>query len=284
MGRTILDVLEQEKSQKKFASFDLGFFSKPVLITEGEWKGKIVKSYPAQENKDLCDQIFENHTKYIEELSATGIKLPLTEMKLLQDKNDHYKIVIVQNAFDQNDLVRNQMVKAPDVDSYLKIIQKILDDTMVYIRHFGEPMKVKHIGFHPTLRNYAIKDGVPYYFDTFPPMSMTQEELEGIIPEFTPYPLPKFIKKIAIKKWLKQVTNEYYQLDKMIIGIFGSACRLRPEFAEKVLIFMKSFAETELTNPELKEKVLYHAENPPQLSSSWVFFRKVFGKKGKPNV
>lgn len=284
MAQSILEVLEQEKSQKKFASFDLGFFSKPVLITEGEWEGKIVKSYPAQESKELCDKIFDNHSKYVKELSATGVKLPLTEMQIIQDSNQNYKIVIIQDAFSQNDLIRNQMAKAPDVDSYLKIIQKLLDDTMMYIRHFGEPMEVKHIGFHPTLRNYAVENGEPYYFDTFPPMSMTQEELEEIIPEFTPYPLPKFIKKIAIKKWLKQVTDEYYQIDKMLIGIFGSACRLRPEFAEKVLIFMKTFAETELTNPVLKEKVLHHAENPPQLSGSWVFFRKVFGKKGKPNV
>ena len=56
-----------------------------------------------------------------------------------------------------------------------------LDGAITELNYLHKNPNVQ-MGFHPTLRNYAIQDGEFWYFDTFPPMAhLSQDELEWYI-------------------------------------------------------------------------------------------------------
>ena len=112
--------------------------------------------------------------------------------------------------------------------------------------------------------------------------NITQDELEWYILHFAPYQVPNWFKKIA-KNFTNKVTDEYYQADKMFLGIIGSSCRLRQDLVDD---FMKAakIKAAELLNEKDKKAILKQLENPPKLPFIWTFVRKILGKEGKKNL
>jgi hypothetical protein len=84
---------------------------------------------------------------------------------------------------------------------------------------------------------------------------------------------------------INRVSNEYYYLPKMFIGIVGSCCRLRPELADEILAFSKAFAsESEVIAKAEREAIAELLKTPPHLSKLWRTWRRLSGNIGKPNV
>lgn len=265
---------------KEIGSSKLGFFSKPVLLTEGMHAGKVMKSYKFIKNRKICEELLTIHSEYVPQLEKAGIKIPKTEAEIVE-LNGSFSIRIYQEAFPAETMAR-KMMQDGDLDQCLFVLNGVLDGAITELNYLFDNPKEK-MGFHPTLRNYAIQDGEFWYFDTFPPMAhLSQHELEWYILHFSPYKVPTWFKHVA-KPFMNKVTDEYYQGDKMFLGIVGSSCRLRPEFTEQ---FLKSAREKveELKNITDKNKIINQLENPPQLPWIWTFVRKVLGKEGKSNI
>ena len=138
------------------------------------------------------------------------------------------------------------------------------------------------IGFHPTLRNYALRDGSLFYFDTFPPMLMNQRELNRIILRMSPY--GSLFKIFFPLTWINLVSNEYYNFDKMFTSIAGSCCRLRPENANAILAFSIEFINSTSCTIAEKQKITRMLKSPPDLPALWIFIRRLSGNVGKPNI
>ena len=276
----LLDQLAQElKVNKKERSVisRLGFFSKPFRMTAKDGQEWVVKTYKAIRNTRLIDQIIQNHKDYVEAMQKIGVKIPHTEIHTLGQQGKK-QLVILQAPYQQEELVRGIMETAQQ-DQFLEILGLLLEDTLQFWLNKND----QEIGFHPTLRNYALRDGALFYFDTFPPMLMPQQQLNGIIVEMAPVKLNMrpFIPLSAINR----VSDEYYEKDKMLIGIIGSCCRLRPEFTEAVLNFAQAFIQNHaLLNDREKSSLITKIMAPPKLPAIWVFIRKLLGKQGKPNI
>lgn len=264
--------------QKKEEAWRLGFFSKPFLCNEGEHKGKIIKIYKAVKDTAFSKEIIKQHEQYVNDLRNRGVKVPKTNIQRANYQDKEY-LIIIQDAFSTENLLRNKMIASSD-DQYLELLKGILNATLEFIEQNG---KDSQVGFHPTLRNYAVNDDTYHYFDSFPPMSHGQKEVERLVLAFAPYKLPFFLKWIA-KPFLHLVADEYYQYDKMLSGIVGSACRLRPALAEKIISFSRSHLEDQIKDDLLKAQTLKRIQKPPELPKIWVFMRKLFGKEGKPNL
>ncbi len=271
-----IDLLLQNTAIKETCS-DFGFFSKPFRVKQGADEF-IVKTFLPVKNKKLVEQIIDNHKGYVDALRAIGILLPDTYISSIQQNNKH-QIVIIQQPFKDEELVRNIMLHT-DLSEILQLCTLLFNETVKFCYHDNKPLE---IGFHPTLRNYAYHDSTLHYFDTFPPMLMSQRKLNQIIIAMSPY--GRLIKKIIPQQFINRVSNEYYFTDKMFIGIVGSTCRLRPEFAAEVLEFSKDFVKHSDKIPqEDKEAILQLLNKPPSLSKLWVTVRKIFKQPGKPNV
>ena len=266
---------------KEIGSSKLGFFSKPILLTEGEHAGKVMKSYKFIKNRKICEALLAIHSEYIPQLEATGIKVPKTETEIIEHKGK-YSIRIYQEAFSADMMVR-KFVEEGDLETCIFNMNGVLDGAITFL-NYTHKNSIKNLGFHPTTRNYAVTpEGEFWYFDTFPPMAdLTQNELEWYIMHFSPYKIPNWFKYVA-KPFMNKVTDEYYQADKMFLGIVGSCCRLRPEFTNQILKEAIKKAH-DLANSKEKNKIIQQLKNPPKLPWIWTFVRKILGKEGKSNI
>ena len=273
-------IIRQPDLFTKSTNFNVGFFSKPFLIEDGILKGNVIKTYRPIDSEEYCARVKQLHDNYVEELRKANIKVPDTDLHIV-DVDDKFHVAIIQEAFTPSELVRDVM-KTCDVDPYLDLMAGVLTDAINFSAYMKD--RTEMLGFHPTLRNYAFRMGTFYYFDTFPPMAgISEEEVQQLVIDFAPYHFPGFVKKLS-KKYLGKVTNEYYQYDLMISGIVGSSCRLRPEFADRVLIRARSVIENTPIDEQVKNDTLEIIKNPPKLSPLWTSMRKILGKEGKPNV
>lgn len=258
------------------ADSDLGYFSKPFRIN---FRGNelILKKYFPIRNYDFVSTILQNHDNYVSALERIGIRLPDTIIRAVRTRS-RYQIIILQEAFKRDDLVRTRFETSTEQE-LLNICKLIYDDVLRFINC---PKGTTDIGFHPTLRNYALNNGTLYFFDTFPPMFMTQKELNRVIIRMSPF--GTFFKNFVHPSWVNIVTDEYYNFEKMYTGITGSCCRLRPEHAGSILKFSTDYINNSYCTAATKQMITRILTTPPQLPWLWTFFRRLSGNVGKPNI
>jgi len=258
------------------ADSNLGYFSKPFRISFRDNELILKKYFPIQDYK-IVSEIIQNHDNYVSALGRIGIRLPDTIIRTVRIRTK-YQIIILQEAFNRDDLLRTRFETAPEQD-LLKICKLIYDDVVRFINYPKEKM---NIGFHPTLRNYAIQNDTLFFFDTFPPMLMSQKELNRVIIRMSPH--GSYLKNLVHPSWVNIVTNEYYNFEKMFTGITGSCCRLRPEHAESILKFSTDYINDSNCAVATKQKITRILTAPPELPWLWTFFRRLTGNVGKPNI
>ncbi len=256
---------------------DKGYFSKPFRVVYHQ-QNLIVKTFLPISNKKAINFILQNHQDYVNELQGIGIQLPDTFISTIAHENK-LQLIIIQQAFKDEELIRDIMTTAP-LPEILQLCDLLFADTLKFF--YGKNPKTD-IGFHPTLRNYAFHQGQLFYFDTFPPMLMNQKQMNRLIITMSPY--GKWLKRFIPQSVINRVSNEYFFINKMFIGIVGSCCRLRPELAVDILAYSKAYVTNAAMLPEAdKNDILSLLNKPPNLSKLWTTFRKLSGNVGKPNV
>lgn len=266
------DVLKIIASEKE--SSPLGFFSKPFRV-QLQGKENIVKIYTAI--RSVKHIVQEKHDSYKNLLEQTGIKIPHTQA-ILMDERKPALFVIVQEPFADEELVRTILEKC-EKEKVFELITKLFEDVLVFWKNKPHDQP---LGFHPTLRNYAIRNNTLYYVDTFPPMNFPQDELNRFILKVAP--VPRVVTFFIPEKSINRVTDEYYSIEKMLIGLIGSTCRLRPEYADEILEYSKKYISGCTLNEQEKQNLLHDLDAPPRLSFLWRMVRKLTGNVGKPNV
>jgi hypothetical protein len=255
---------------------ELGFFSKPFRLAFKDKELIIKKYFPVRDNSTV-DFILRNHDNYVKELMSLGIKIPETIIRTVQSKRK-YQIIIIQEAFKKEEMLRDIMERSSE-EEMLEFCRLILDETLKFRNN---RKNVADIGFHPTLRNYALHDGSLWYFDTFPPMLMKQRELNRIIIRMSPFGM--LVKNLIPPGLIDIVSDEYYDFVKMFKGIVGSCCRLRSDYASSILSFSTEYIRSAFCDEEEKQKIIQILQSPPRLPGIWTFFRKLSGNTGKPNI
>lgn len=254
-----------------------GFFSKPFRVNLQN-EELIIKTYIPVRKRWIASLILDTHDLYASCLREYGINVPETQLFSFWE-DSLFKIIIVQKPFEEFQLIRNIMSSCS-----LEKLFEILNLIFLDIAKFWKNKKsAKLPGFHPTLRNYALTEAGLNYYDTFPPMLVEQKILNRIIIAMSPY--GKYIKKIVPPFLINKVSDEYYQFDKMVMGVIGSTCRLQPQYADTLLDFCKRyFQNSDEFTEEQKQAVFKRLNKPPRLSGLWLIIRKWSGNVGKPNV
>ena len=267
--------LHEIKKGKEYSQ--LGFFSKPYRIDIGT-EGIVVKVYhPIKKNSVF---LIEAHNKYIADLKRCGINVPDTRI-LAIEKGIEQELVILQQAFEKEELVRTIFEEKP-LETLLQLLSLMYSETIEFWKKKSVNDK---IGFHPTIRNYAFRKGSLFYYDTFPPMGMPQDQLNKIIVQMTPISdWLKWLKHVVPTRIINKVSDEYYFVEKTIVGILGSSIRLRPEYAEEFLKFTKWYIERSALGSKEKKYILQKIDSPPKLSLLWRIMRKLTKNVGKPNI
>jgi hypothetical protein len=138
------------------------------------------------------------------------------------------------------------------------------------------------VGFHPSIRNFAIHNGRARFFDTFPPLiHYTRAEMGKMLLTFSDKRLMRLIGPFMPTR-VTGIQDEWYSPAETLVGMVGSACRLRPDDAEAYLEWGRTFTPDYM--PRWADEILPHLQEAPRLPGYWTGFRKLLGLVGEPNV
>ena len=256
----------------------LGFFSKPVRLSgsNGHLVAKIYR--PVKQRKFL--QLYQLHNDYVAALQNSPLLIPSTRLQPIISGSS-WRPVILQQAFEPEEMLRD-ILKDAEPGRAVYLMEAALLETLDFW-DWRRTAGIDRLGLHPTLRNFALRDGQLHYFDTFPPMiGLSEKELQGLILDFAPYSLNQLLKPLALP-FMSQVTDEYYQEAPMLSGIVGSCCRLRPELAEDFLDRARRVTTGRLSRAD-DQDLQGRLSKAPKLSPLWVSIRRILGKEGRPNI
>ncbi|MFD1344516.1 DUF6206 family protein [Litorisediminicola beolgyonensis] len=256
----------------------LGYFCAPFRPPEGPFSDRVIKVYRGLPDGDALDRLARCHDDYGAALREAGVPLPETVFHLLEIDGTRVP-VIVQEALPVESLMRPLMQTGSR------------DETLAMMQAAGEVIATfwnaadrfdTRIGFHPSIRNFAIVDGRSVFFDTFPPLiHYSRDEMGRLLLLFSESPIMRWVGPL-MRTRVTGIQDEWYSAPETLVGLVGSACRLRPEHAEAYLDWARAFVKSDM--PRWQDEALAGLQAPPKLPGYWTGFRKLLGLQGEPNV
>jgi len=272
------DVIRTDGVSRGETVSKLGYFCAPFRPASGPFAAKVIKVYRGLRDPAALDRLAQCHDDYVAALNTAGVALPDTEFHLL-DIDGARIPVIVQEALPSDSMMRPQM-QAATLDETLEMMEAAGDVISTFWNNadqFGT-----RIGFHPSIRNFAYLDGKALFFDTFPPLiHYSREEMGAMLLLFSDKALMRWVGPLLQKK-VTGIQDEWYSAPETLVGLVGSACRLRPADAEVYLAWGRDFTQRRLAR--WADEALPHLQEPPRLPGYWTGFRKLLGLQGEPNV
>ncbi|APX22215.1 MAG: hypothetical protein CML50_04305 [Rhodobacteraceae bacterium] len=256
----------------------LGYFCAPFRPAEGPFADRVIKVYRGMDDAAMLERLAAAHDDYVAALLETGVPMPETAFHLLEMEGARVP-VIVQEALPEASLMRPLMQVAPR-DETLAMMEAA---GQVIARFWNAADRFDtRIGFHPSIRNFAIVDGVAMFYDTFPPLiHYSRDEMGRMLLLFSEKRLMRLIGPF-MKARVTGIQDEWYSPPETLVGLVGSACRLRPEHAEAYLSWGRDFAAREM--PRWADEAIAGMQEAPRLPGYWTGFRKLLGLQGEPNV
>lgn len=256
----------------------LGYFCAPFRPASGPFSDKVIKVYRGLRDQAALDRLAQCHDDYVAALNTAGVALPQTEFHLL-DIDGNRIPVIVQEALPSDSMMRPQMQSA-STDETLQMMEAA-GDVIATFWNNADQFDTR-IGFHPSIRNFAYLDGKALFFDTFPPLiHYSREEMGKMLLLFSDKALMRWIGPFLQTK-VTGIQDEWYSAPETLVGLVGSACRLRPNDAEAYLAWGRDFTQRRMSR--WADEALPHLQEPPRLPGYWTGLRKVLGLQGEPNV
>ena len=256
----------------------LGYFCAPFRPASGPFSDKVIKVYRGLRDQAALDRLAQCHDDYVAALNTAGVALPQTEFHLLNMDGNRIP-VIVQEALPSDSMMRPQMQIA-STDETLQMMEAA-GDVIATFWNNADQFDTR-IGFHPSIRNFAYLDGKALFFDTFPPLiHYSREEMGKMLLLFSDKALMRWVGPFLQTK-VTGIQDEWYSAPETLVGLVGSACRLRPNDAEAYLAWGRDFTQRRMSR--WADEALPHLQEPPRLPGYWTGFRKLLGLQGEPNV
>lgn len=279
-ARALRQLITQDAETRGAPISKLGYFCAPFRPKAGPFSDKVIKVYRGLPDAGALDRLVACHDAYVLALRTTGVPMPDTEIHLLPlTAGAPVTPVIVQTALPADSMMRGLMQRGS------------LDDTLGYMQAAGTVIARfwnaadqfdTRIGFHPSIRNFAIVKGEAVFFDSFPPLiHYTREEMGRMLLQFSDKRLMRLVGPL-VRGRVTGIQDEWYSASETLVGMVGSACRLRPDDAQAYLDWGRGFVAAQM--PRWADEALPHLQTPPRLPGYWTGFRKLLGLQGEPNV
>ena len=256
----------------------LGYFCAPFRPAEGPFSEHVIKVYRGLPDAGALDRLAAAHDDYVAALRETGVPLPETTFLLLESEGARAP-ALVQRALPEASLMRPRM-QAEGLEATLEMMEAA---GQVIARFWNAADRFDtRIGFHPSIRNFAVVDGTAVFYDTFPPLiHYSRDEMGRMLLLFSEKRLMRLVGPL-MRKRVSGIQDEWYSAPETLVGLVGSACRLRPENGEHYLAWGRAFAAREM--PRWQDEAIAEMQEMPRLPGYWTGFRKLLGLQGAPNA
>ena len=271
-------LIKADSAERGQAVSKLGYFCAPFRPASGPLANKVIKVYRGLRNVAELERLAQCHSDYVAALELTGVDLPVTDFHLL-DIDGTTVPVIVQEALPSDSMMRLQIIAAEREQA----VEMMEAAGQVIATFWNNADKVEgRVGFHPSIRNFAYLDGKALFFDTFPPLiHYSREEMGKMLLTYSDKRLMRWVGPL-IQGRVTGIQDEWYSASETLVGLVGSACRLRPNDSARFLEWGQDFARRAM--PRWAEEAIPEMKAPPKLPGYWTGFRKVLGLQGAPNV
>ncbi|EDZ43436.1 MAG TPA: hypothetical protein DHC76_04280 [Rhodobacteraceae bacterium] len=271
-------LIKADSAERGQAVSKLGYFCAPFRPVRGPLANKVIKVYRGLRNVAELERLAQCHSDYVAALELTGVDLPATEFHLL-DIDGTTVPVIVQEALPSDSMMRPQIIAA-ELEQAVEMMEAA---GQVIATFWNNADKVEgRVGFHPSIRNFAYLDGKALFFDTFPPLiHYSRDEMGKMLLTYSDKRLMRWVGPF-IQGRVTGIQDEWYSAPETLVGLVGSACRLRPDDSVRFLEWGQDFARRAM--PRWAEEAIPEMKAPPKLPAYWTGFRKVLGLQGEPNV
>ena len=257
----------------------LGYFCAPFRPADGPLKDSVIKTYRGGRDPELLELLSRRHDAYVDCLTKAGVRLPKTQFLILH-QTGYLQPVIVQDALPEDSLLRPQ-IETAEIDEALRLLDKAA--TSIAFFWLAVSNRPERIGYHPSIRNFAVDEDGPIFFDTFPPLiGYSRYEMGQLLLRFSESGLIRGFGRL-LPEQIRAIQDEWYSPSGTIIGLVGSAIRLRPDDRDAILDWARNFAASRLTG-DMRHEVEAHLARPPRLPALWTGMRSILGLEGKPNV
>ncbi|MGR3503421.1 DUF6206 family protein [Pseudaestuariivita sp.] len=270
----LADAIAAHRAEGGGAISRLGYFTQPFRVKDGPLKGRVIKVYRAPKDAAVLTRMAEAHDAYVGVLTGAGVRVPRTEFHVVDGAP-----VILQEGLPDASMMRPRIAQGTleaalaDAEAAGQVIARF------WLAVRDHPQRV---GFHPSIRNFAIVEGEAIFFDTFPPLiEYSRDELGKLLLTFSESRLMRSVGPL-IQSRVTAIQDEWYSPSETLVGLVGSACRLRPDDAEAFLNWGRDFARREMG--PWTDETLARLAIPPRLSGLWVGLRRAMGLQGAPNV
>lgn len=256
----------------------LGYFCAPFRPNAGPFADKVIKVYRGLSDHAALHRLAACHDHYVAVLQKTGVPLPETTFHLL-DLERELVPVIVQEALPEASMMRDQMLRADSAQAIilLEAAANVIADFWNNLANDG-----LRVGFHPSIRNFAIVNGQAIFFDTFPPLiHYNRAEMGRMLLQFSEKRLMRILGPL-VRGTVTSIQDEWYSPPETFVGLVGSACRLRPEDRALFLDWGNGFVTRRM--PRWADEAQAGLKAPPRLPGYWTAMRKLLGLQGAPNV
>lgn len=256
----------------------LGYFCAPFRPADGPFSDRVIKVYRGLTDRAMAERLRDCHEDYVAALLAGGVPMPETAFHLLEMEGVSVP-VIVQEALPVESLMRPLMQRQPLPETLA--MMEAAGQVIARFWHWAEGQEAR-IGFHPSIRNFAIRGGEAVFFDTFPPLiHYSRDEMGRMLLTFSEKRLMRVVGPL-MRARVTGIQDEWYSPPETLVGLVGSACRLRPDDAQAYLDWGRDFARREMA--PWAEEALAGMTETPKLPGYWTGFRKLLGLQGEPNV
>ncbi|WP_136442921.1 DUF6206 family protein [Pacificoceanicola onchidii] len=274
----LADLIRADSASRGQTISKLGYFCAPFQPRSGPFADKVIKVYRGLPDAEALDKLKRCHDHYVEALNAADVGLPETEFHLLE--MDGARIPVIVQAALPTDRLMRPLMQAGSRDETLEMMEAA-GVVIARFWHWAEGSNAR-VGFHPSIRNFAYVDGTARFFDTFPPLiHYSRDEMGKLLLLFSEKRLMRMVGPFLQTK-VTGIQDEWYSPPETLVGLVGSACRLRPEFAQDYLSWGRDFAAREMQ--PWAEEAIAGMKTPPRLPGYWTGFRKILGLQGAPNI
>ncbi|WP_371054972.1 DUF6206 family protein [Rhodosalinus sp. K401] len=274
----LADLLRADGARRGQTVSRLGYFCAPFRPESGPYADRVIKVYRALSDHAALERLAAAHDAYVAALTATGVPLPETEFRLVRT-GAVLRPVIVQEALPAETMMRPKLRDVPREEALA-----LLESAGAVIARFWNAADRfdTRIGFHPSIRNFAVRDGEAVFFDTFPPLiHYSREEMGRLLLQFSESRLMRWAGPL-VQRRITAIQDEWYSPAETLVGLVGSACRLRPADAEAILDWGRRFAPRAM--PRWADEIAEGLARPPRLPGEWTAVRRLLGLEGEPNV
>ncbi|QFS81445.1 hypothetical protein FIU97_01180 [Roseivivax sp. THAF40] len=276
----LADLIRADTATRGRTISRLGYFCAPFQPPSGPFSDKVIKVYRGSADDAALERMARAHDDYVRVLTECGVTLPETAFHLVDlDGTGSRTPVIVQEALPLDSLMRPRMRDGSreETIAMMQAAGEVIARFWIAAEHVEE-----RVGFHPSIRNFAIRDGKAIFFDTFPPLiHYNRDDMGKLLLQFSEKRLMRLIGPLMQAR-VTGIQDEWYSPPETLVGLVGSACRLRPEYADDYLDWGRSFAKSHMA--QWADEALHGLDGPPQLPGYWTGFRKLLGLQGEPNV